>query len=159
YNDCIKKLQVWLKDELNDPDNTSPASKADQLRAALTNLTAQAVSPMTGQNIFLSLREHNLLADFYQGLKKQLQSDTFCAMFANARAYPDYGQYASLKGLPMDTIFGKGTHTRLRLRPGASEAYSVGPGLNPIKPSTTMNQYDLKKGVLRSVVDPLTGVD
>jgi len=159
YNDCIKKLRDWLQRELDDPSNTSPASKADQLRSALINLSYQIVNPQSGQNIFLSPREDKLLSDFYQGLKAQLQSDTFCAMFANARPYPVYANFKSLQNLGMDTIFGKGTHTRLRLRPGANEAYTVGPGVNPVAPQTTLNRYDLAKGVLVSVVDPLAGVD
>jgi hypothetical protein len=157
YNDCIKKLQDWLKGELTDPGNTSPASKADQLRSALTNLGAQFVRPNTGQNIFLSLREHKLLAEFYAGLKLQLQSHTFCAMFTGS--YPKYTDFPALNGLGMDTIFGKGEHTRLRLRPGTKEAYTVGPGLNPLKPSTTLNRYDLTTGELVNVYDALAGVD
>ena len=158
YDDCIKKLQTWLQQELNDPNNTSPASKADQLRAALTNLSYQVINASTGQNIFLSLREHKLLLDFYNGLKAQLQGDTYCAMFNNARPYPDYAADTLLQNLGMDTVFGKGAHTRLRLRPGTNDAYTVGGGLNPLQPSTTMNHYDLKAGQLVDIIDPLAGV-
>ncbi len=158
YDDCIKNLQVWLQQQLNDPNNTSPASKADQLKAALVNLSYQVINKNTGQNIFLSLREHKLLLDFYNGLKQELQSNTYCAMFNNARPYPDYTKFAHLQNLGMDTVFGKGTHNRLRLRPGTNDAFTVGAGLNPLKPSMTLNCYDMKAGQLVSVIDPLSGV-
>ncbi len=157
YNDCIKAIQDFLQTELTPPpeEKDLPAGPVTQRVAALTNLVAQPINPQAGQNIFISPREDKLMREFYEKLRKILHSETFCAMFDNARPFPDY----PFKDLGMDTIFGKGQHTRLRLRPDGLEAYTVGPGLNPLQPSTTINRYDLKKKVLVSVIDPLVGAE
>lgn len=157
YNDCIKTIQDFLQKELTPPkgEENLPAGPVTQRVSALTNLVAQPVNPKAGQNIFISPREDKLMREFYQNLRAILQSETFCAMFDNARPFPQY----PFSALGMDTIFGKGQHTRLRLRPDGLEAYTVGPGLDPLQPSTTINRYDLKKNVLVSVIDPLVGAE
>jgi hypothetical protein len=158
YNQCISPVVEFLKNELRPPeeDESLPATPADQREAILAGLLAQVLNPSSGQTIYISEREDALLREFYGKLRALLQSETFCAMFDNAREFPDY------EGMPkdMDTIFGRGHHVRLRLRPGGEgslEAYTVGPGLNPIQPLTRINRYDLDKRMLLAQIDPISG--
>jgi Family of unknown function (DUF6519) len=155
YNHCIKRLHDWLREELTPaPGQESlPATPARQRLAALVNLAAQPVNPTSGRHVFLSPREDELLQRFYVGLRERLQSETFCAMFDNARTPPTYP--TTLDGL--DTIFGTGGHTRLRLRPGGNEAYTVGAGLSPFARTALINRYDLLKGLLVAQIDPIAG--
>lgn len=158
YNHCISPVVEFLKQELRPPeeDEKLPATPARQREAILAGLLAQVLNPSSGQTIYISEREDALLREFYGKLRDMLQSETFCAMFDNARAFPDY------EGMPkdMDTIFGRGHHIRLRLRPGAKgsrEAYTVGPGVNPFEPLTRINRYDLENKVLLAQIDPISG--
>ena len=155
FDDCIRPLQAFWNDQTTVPASEKglPAGPVTQRVAALTNLFAQAVNPVSGRNIFISPREDKILSDFYTNLKKELTSSTFCAMWDSARAYPAY----PFKNLNLDTIFGKGQHTRIRIRPGGKEAYTVGPGLDPLKPTTKVNRYDLVRRVMLSEFDPLAG--
>ena len=114
----------------------------------------QRANPQAGQHILLTPREHEILAKFYEGLKDELSLETFCGLFDDARPFPATFP-AAITGI--DTIFGRGQHQRLRLRAGGSEAYSVGPGLSPTKPATTVNRWDLDKGKLLRAVQPLRG--
>jgi DNA-binding beta-propeller fold protein YncE len=58
----------------------------------------------------------------------------------------------------MDTIFGRGHHQRIRVRPGkVPEAYTVGGGVHPLKPSGFVNRYDLEKAQLTERLDPIAG--
>ncbi|HXM58322.1 MAG TPA: DUF6519 domain-containing protein, partial [Candidatus Dormibacteraeota bacterium] len=148
YNECVRELWEWLNGQLADT----------QLRSALTNLGAQVVSPDAGQHIFISPREDALLHAFYDGLRAHLSSDTFCALFRDAPPFPDYRKFSHLE-VGMDTVFGSGHHTRLRLRSGTTEGWTVGPGLNPLEPATTLNRYDLAKGQLIESVNPLTATE
>jgi hypothetical protein len=154
YQDCIKKVQDFLKEELTPGGEEGlPAGPAQQRLSSLTNLLAQPISPRTGQRIYISPQEHSIMKEFYAKLRALLQSETFCAMFKNARPFPDY----PFSNPGLDTIFGKGQHTRLRLRPNGLEAYTVGSGLDPRRPSTTINRYDLTRNVMTAEINPLTG--
>jgi Family of unknown function (DUF6519) len=155
YNDCLKSLHDWLRGELTPPPDEQglPAGPAQQRIAALTNLIAQPVNRRSGRNVFVSPREDKLLQEFYTGLRERLQSDTFCAMFEGARTPPQYP--TTIEGI--DTIFGVGSHTRLRVRPGGGEAYSVGAGLSPFKPTGLINRYDLVQQRLVARIDPVAG--
>jgi hypothetical protein len=161
YNDCIKNIEDFLREQLTVPpeEEGQPAGPASQRVSALSNLLAQGINPKTGQRLFLSRREHDILRDFYNKLRDILQSETFCALFDDARPYPDYPEQLGR----MNTIFAKGEHQRLRLRRGVRptglEGYSVGPGLNPLRPATTINRYNLEKGVLISRIDPIAGTE
>jgi hypothetical protein len=76
-------------------------------------------------------------------------------MFDNARSFPDY----PFADIDMDTIFGRSLHGRLRLRPERREAYTVGPGVNPLTPSTTINRFDLERNVMIAQINPMAGAD
>jgi hypothetical protein len=157
YKDCIKRIEDFLRDQLTPPEGEKnlPAGPVTQRVAALSNLLALGVNPQTGQRIFISKREDSILREFYDKLREILMSETFCAMFDNARPFPSYPEELT----QMDTIFAKGGHERLRVRPGAGELYSVGPGLNPLKPATTINRYDVNRNLLISQIDPIAGVE
>ncbi|MEP6665379.1 MAG: DUF6519 domain-containing protein, partial [Nocardioidaceae bacterium] len=155
YDDCIADLHRWIKSQLTPSENTPFEESQDAylLRTALTNLASYAVNPKSGGTVFVSQREDELLRTFYEGLKKRLRSQTFCAMFDDARPYPDYSD--SLRGIR--TIAGLGLHSRVRVHPQGEEAYTVGSGVNPVKPSTLINRYSLVNETLVSRIDPVSG--
>lgn len=160
YNDCIKRVEDFLRAELTPPEDEKdqPAGPVFQRLSALTNLLAQPINPKTGQHIYISPREHKIMLEFYSKLRELLTSETFCAMFANARPFPDYPlRELGLTDQAMDTIFGRSQHVRLRLRPGAAEVYSVGPGTNPLKPDTMINRYDVTRNLLVERINPIAG--
>ena len=112
----------------------------------------QRVSPQSGQHILVTPREHELLKTFYAGLKDELSLETFCGLFDDARPYPDTYP-AAITGI--DTIFGRGQHQRLKLRPGGNEAYSVGPGVSPRKAATTDQPLGPRRGSSVAQINPL----
>jgi hypothetical protein len=152
YEDCIAKPFKWVKAQLDPGQDDNP--RAYLLRTALTNLLTYVANPKSGGNVFVAENEHEALADFYDGLKKRLRSETFCAMFDDARPYPDYPE--SLKGIR--TIAGSGRHVRVRIRPGGEEAWTTGGGINPFQPSTTINRYSLTDERLIARIDPVSGL-
>ena len=156
YEDSIADVRRFFEKELTPPPGTEndPAGPQQERVAALTNLFMQRVNPQAGQHILLTPREHEFLAAFYQGLKDELSLETFCGLFDDARPFPDRFP-AAITGV--DTIFGRGQHQRLRLRSGGAEAYSVGPGLSPTKPATTVNRWDLKSNKLLAQFNPFAG--
>lgn len=156
YEQCVKPLVDFYRKETTPTDPNAPDSPQDHLRTALVDLAAQIANPAGGERIFVSRAEHGLLHRFYTDLRALLQSETFCAMFAKARPYPDYTAVAAASQ-GMDTVFARGEHVRLRLRPGRHEAFSVGPGIDPLQASTTLNWYDLDKNRLIAQIDPLAG--
>ncbi|TDW22089.1 DUF6519 domain-containing protein [Kribbella kalugense] len=155
YDDCIASPFNWIKRQLTPGDGTDPIAdqKAYRLRTALTNLATYVANPKSGGNVFVAETEDALLRDFYTGLRKRLQSETFCALFDDARPYPDYP--ATLTGIR--TVSGVGSHARARSRPGGTEIWTVGAGLNPLTPSTLVNRYDLDSETLIARIDPIAG--
>lgn len=157
YDECIRSLHEWLTSQFEpSPDDPDAAvGPQRQLVAALTNLATQVVNSRSGRNVFLSPREDALLQRFYTGLRTRLQSESFCAMFDGARvppAYPDMPQ-------GLDTVFGAGGHTRVRMRPGGQEAWTVGAGLNPVRPAARAHRYDLGTGTLVERINPVAGTE
>jgi hypothetical protein len=182
YQECVAPVEKFFREELGEgrsddvrsprergpsPRDRAPslrdradggAGAARERRSILVALLAHILDQQAGHDIYMAEREHEILLGFYERLKALLQSETYCGMFDRARPFPDY----PLAKVPMDTIFGVGNHTRIRLRQsprGAGEAYTVGPGLNPLKPSTTINRYDLDNRVLMAQIDPISGAD
>jgi hypothetical protein len=157
YDHCIRQLVDFVREEFEPPEEGQPAGPVEERLAAFTNLIAQPINPTAGQHIFLSQREHRIIGDFYVRLRALLRSESYCAMFDNARPFPEYPEEFLEAG--MDTVFGKSFHTRLRLRPRSTEGYTVGEGLHPLGPSTTINRYELagEDRRLISQIDPLAG--
>ena len=153
YKDCVEDVQDFFRKQLTPPEGSKdPAGPQQERVAALSNLFIQRVNKQAGQHLLLTPREHEILKAFYQGLKDVLSLETFCGLFDDARPYPEAFP-EKISGI--DTIFGRGQHTRLRLRPGGEEAYSVGAGLSPRKPAVTINRWDLKQGKLAEQINPL----
>jgi hypothetical protein len=156
YDDSIRDVRRFFDEQLTPAPRheKDPAGPQQERVAALTNLLAQRFNPQSGQHILLTPREHELLKAFYAGLKEVLSLETFCGLFDDARPYPDDFP----DGLEdIDTIYGRGQHVRLRLRPGGAEAYSVGGGINPRRPATTINRWDLKQRRLAAQINPFAG--
>jgi uncharacterized protein DUF6519 len=154
YKECILPVEKFFRAELTTNDEDTKLSPAIQRRAVLIGLTAHFLNQQSGQLIYVSAQEDEILRSFYERLKRLLSSETFCAMFESARPFPDY----PLKDVPMTTIFGRGHHTRVRLRPGkVAEAYTVGPGFNLKGPTIAINRYDLKRGEYVASTDPVAG--
>ncbi len=152
WNDCISSLFNWIKKQLAAGESTERGG-GYLLRTALTNLLTYVANPKSGGNVFVSDSEHRVLARFYEGLKKRLRSQTFCAMFDDARPYPDYPE--SLRGIR--TISGTGLHSRVRISPDGREAWTTGGGMNPLKATTLINRYSLDEERLIARIDPLAG--
>lgn len=161
YDRCVKRIVDFVREEFTVPagEEQRGAGPTAERVAAFTNLAAQPVNPTTGQYIFLSQREHAIMLDFYKRLRALLQSETYCAMFDNARPFPDYPREFLEAG--MDTVFGRSFHTRLRLNPRTGEGYTVGAGLNPLKPASTINRYQLTGEDKRLIaqIDPVAGAE
>ncbi|MFC5175302.1 DUF6519 domain-containing protein [Nocardioides taihuensis] len=153
YEDCIAKPLSWVRAQLDPGTDADP--RAYLLRTALTNLLSDVVNPQSSATVFVSASEHEVLESFYRGLRKRLASETFCAMFDDARPYPDYP--ASFEGLR--TIAGTGNHDRARTRPGGDEVWTTGGGINPLQPSTMLNRYSLRSERLVSRMDPVSGLE
>ncbi|MBX3010842.1 MAG: hypothetical protein KF832_05010 [Caldilineaceae bacterium] len=161
YERAVKRLVDFVRDEFTVPaaEERRGAGPTAERVAAFTNLMAQPVNPVTGQYIYVSPREHQIMLDFYTRLRALLQSETYCAMFDHARPFPDYPR--ELREAGMDTVFGRGFHTRLRLHPRTGEGYTVGAGLHPLKPATTIHRYQLTGEEKRLIaqIDPVAGAE
>ncbi len=90
YQDCILRLKEFLDDELadDDDDNADCVSPARRRLAALTNVIAPALNQQAGHSVFVSQAEHEMVLGFYERLRELLRSETYCAMFDNARPFP-----------------------------------------------------------------------
>jgi hypothetical protein len=155
YDDCIADLWSWLRSQLTakEGDDREEEQRAYRLRTALTNLATYVANPKSGGQVFVSETEDELLRAFYAELRRRLRSQTFCAMFDDARPYPDYPE--SLAGIR--TVSGVGRHSRVRLHPGGNEAWTTGSGINPLQPSTMVNRYDVRRETLIARIDPVSG--
>ena len=153
YEECIQPIHAFINDQLGvDEESGVRKARVAERQSILASLMAQVVNPNASQTIYLSLREHEIVQRFYDDLKALLESETFCAMFDDAAPFPDYPDLPE-----MDTIFGIGHHQRIRIRPGGREAWTVGGGLNPVRPTTFVNRYDLEKRVLLERLAPFAG--
>ena len=153
YQDCIAHLVSWIKAQLRAPKSDDEDQRGYLLRSALTNLLTYVANPQSGGTVFVGKNEHQLLVGFYEGLKNRLRSQTFCALFDDARPYPDYPE--SLGGIR--TIAGTGLHSRARMHPSGKEIWTTGGGINPLKPATMINRYNLTEERLVARLDPLAG--
>ena len=143
YNDCLLPIVNFWKTE-----TTPQAADTGQLVGPTAerlitfgNLIIQLFNPTNGQYVYLSSAEDSILRNFYTQLKSLLQSETYCAMFDNARPFPDYP--ADLAG-PV-TIFGSNFQSRVRAHPTSQIVYAV--GANDI-----INVYDTAAGQMIAAV-------
>ncbi len=144
YEDCIKSFVDAIKEELdseNGEGEDRPVGPARRRLTSLLNLLVQLFNTSNGQYVFLSPQEHQILRSFYLRLRELLQSKTFCAMFAGGD-FPEY----PFPETEMNTIFGKGNETRLKIHPDGDRAYGFGGNDDKI------HVYDLDQGELIEVV-------
>ena len=129
-SDCIANLGTAIGlefDFLNaadDQDNGSNGRLVGEDRRKLTafvNLAIQYFNKENGAYVWLAANEHELLKDIYNGLRKALQSKTFCAMF-NGGEFPDY----PFQDLGVDTWFGNAAHSKIKAFPDGKLVYTYG---------------------------------
>lgn len=138
-NDCLKPLLDFAKDQFTEKpgDGKQLVSPTQKRITTFTNLAVQVVNKQNGGFVYLSgdsnpasekeLRsEDAILRAFYRQLFGLLKSHTFCAMFADARPFPNFPDV--YKQLNIATIFNKGFHKRFRVAPNSAIGYSVGAG-------------------------------
>jgi DNA-binding beta-propeller fold protein YncE len=126
FQDCIQEPLNQLREILfpdNDDGNNIPVTPARRQLIALLNLVIQFFNPQYGSHVFISRKEDAILRLVYQVLRALLQSHTFCAMFDNARPFPEY---PFGRDLQMSTIFDLTLRTRLRVHPNGRLGFAVG---------------------------------
>ena len=123
-------------------DDTAPVPTPQRRLTAFINLFAQLVNSASGPYVFISgsqkgqrsevdcgpnsdehKSEDQLIWCFYNALKKEIASETFCAMFDQDRDYPTYDIDPGLS-----TVFGPAIkfHDKLRIHPNGNFAYTSG---------------------------------
>jgi hypothetical protein len=144
FTECVESLTDFFKEQFTTQpgEEKEPVGPTQKRITTFSNLLIQLTNKENGAFVFLSGEkdqsarnlEDTILRDFYTKLRAKLQSHTFCAMFENARQFPEY-PYA---GLNIATIFSKGFQTRVRVAPNSAVGYSVGA-------SNKINVFDLNK--------------
>lgn len=141
YNDCLGELVNVFKEEIESTPEASnlAVGPAQKRLTTLFNLLIQLVNT-DGRFVYLSGEkglddlntEHTILKNLYEKLRVIVQSQTFCGQFDSA-PFPDY-PFAGLnspvtKPPYIPTIFGKDSHTRVRVSPnGGRLVYTCGLG-------------------------------
>lgn len=133
FDGCVKSVLDFLREQTQDEDDRLVGA-GRRRRITFLNLLVQLGDSVNGRHVWISAEEDRILRQFYPRLRELLRSRTFCAMFENARPLPDY----PFSDVPQPTVFGKGNHTRLRLRAGTPLAYTAGNG-------NSIHLYDLEK--------------
>jgi hypothetical protein len=148
YQGCIADLLNAVKDELTADPEEQKALVGPTLRRWITlfNLIIQIFNYNNGRYVFLSPKEHDILKKFYEHLQQLLRSKTFCAMFEGDE-FPEY-PFADTK---LSTIFGRDWHTRLRLTPDGSQAYTCGAANQSIR------LFELEKEEMIQTIDMPAG--
>jgi len=151
FNDCIKSVTTLFAGAFN--SNTGQQSSGNQLVPlgqqridTFTNLLAQYFQPDTGSYVYISGFQPNatpptedaILREFYGEVKKKLQSETFCAMYDQARQFPDY----PFPNLQISSIYGKGFRTNMRVDPTGNRLYAFGTDENIYVYNLGTNQID-----------------
>lgn len=146
YTTCIKPIvDDFTKSYLSVYLSPShQVTKAQALISSLTNLLIQLVEPSLTSDVYISPREAELLEEFYDWVNRRLDDSTCCNLSATLPAYPAYTPGSAAQ---MDTIFGKGFKTRMRIGPRGEAAYTVGVNAD-------IHVYDLTTGKLTYDITP-----
>ena len=147
---CVLDLIAALTEELSFLEDAQlPAQDGKTLVTAerrkliaFGNLVIQTVKQQNGPYVWLSRREHEILKELYDSLRKILASKTFCAMFAG-NAFPDY-QFPDTQ---INTWFGADFHSRIKIDPSGTRAYTYGAG------NAQIQVFDVKRGELVEIID------
>jgi hypothetical protein len=124
YDGCVQPLVEFLRERLTDPPGDEAlVGRAQRHVSTLSNLLVQLPDPENGRYVYLSEKEDTLLRDLHADLRELLRSETFCALYADARPFPDYPLPGAESGLT--TVFARGLQARVRLDPAGGRAYTV----------------------------------
>lgn len=123
WDGCVLPIVNFFRAKLGPfPESTPPLSSKHKLVLSLINLLWQIINSASGQYVWVSKREHDLLEQFHQDIEDLLASKTFCGMFDALQVYPTY-PYGNTPGI--DTMFGLfAHHQRLRTHPGGRYVYA-----------------------------------
>lgn len=184
---CLKPvIDFWTEQTTPDPDEEGDlVGPARKRLTTLLNLLWQFADGQNGAYIYLSgerqpanegpNHEDRILREFFEGLRALLQSETFCAMFADV-TFPPYDVFktAALEPTAVPhpfTIFGKNSHTRVRVHPDGRWAFTCDAVANVPKiplvntaswtpgPSK-INVFDLDAGMMVAEVEfPIAGAE
>ncbi len=143
WRKCIQPLLNFFKTQFTTGPGSAnqPIGPGQQRLDTFINLLDQLMNPSTGQYLFISIEEDEILRSFYAGLKQALTSCTFCGLFDTARAFPEY----PFTALNIHSLFASGVHTRIRMNHAGTYAYTVGS-------DNAIHVYDLKQGVVTAIV-------
>ncbi len=144
YTQCLRPWIDAFKAEYQQRyiSSDKQVTESQALASALTNLVIQYVQPLLMRDVYISRAEADLLIEFYRFILDRLSDSTFCSLRAGMRKFPDYAVQA-----PIDTIFGKGLKTRMRVVPDGKWAFAFGSGPG-------LDIYDLSTGQLAASVTP-----
>ena len=144
FNGCLKELVDYAREHF---DPRRPSSRRNL--TALWNLLIQLWNPTHGSHVWISRIEFELLRRIYSELPSLAQSATACQLLDDLRPLPESYPF---DGEPLPTIFGNGTHRRIRYAHGTSFAGTCGS-------DATINIYDVEGGELaRTMEFPLADV-
>ena len=144
FNDCIKEPLEAIQQLITPPpgENDLLVSPARERFITLVNLIIQLLNPTDGRYVFLSPKEDQILRELYFLVRGMLQSKTFCAMFEDARDFPDY----PFPEHQISTIFGKAYYKRLRLHPNEVVGFTTGL-------DNAIHVFDLEKEQMIGVIE------
>jgi hypothetical protein len=144
--DCITEPLQEVRKILLPPAEAETGGKlvgpARRQMISLINLLVQIWNPQHGSHVYVSSEEHAILKALYYELRDVLQSETFCAMFDQARPFPDY----PFEDARMSTIFDRSPRSRLRIDPKGRYGYALGL-------DNKLHVYELDEGELVTIVE------
>jgi hypothetical protein len=149
WDKCVQPLVSFFTSQFSSKSGSAnvPVGPGQQRMDTFINLADQLVNPVSGQYLFVSPEEDQILSAFYAGLKQVLESRTFCGLFDNARPFPTY----PFTSLNIHSIFGSGNHTRIRINPAGTLACTVA-GPSSSGGDNTIHVYDVKNMVMTAEV-------
>ncbi|HEY3268162.1 MAG TPA: DUF6519 domain-containing protein [Armatimonadota bacterium] len=120
--ECVQPLVDAFGKAAEPPNPNALVTATDRVTIALANLFVQVFDPANGRFVYLSRKEHDIMARLNELLPGILDSETFCAMDVSGADFPPY----PFDDVNAATLFGKGMHQRLRLHPDGKTAYTIG---------------------------------
>jgi hypothetical protein len=121
YAEYIKPLIDFAE---NPPVQLPPGSQvtaAQELISSLTNLLAPLNNSTTGGRVYISREEASVLQQTFEGFRNLIRDKTFCG-FLSGWEWPEYP--VPISGI--DSIFGMGGKTRVRVDAAETHAATVG---------------------------------
>ena len=124
YHDCVEPVFEFAQKEFftDDTKDKRLVNETVRRRTAAINLAVQFVNQSAGRHVLLSAREHDLLEQVHEDLKKYLTDPVYCGVLDGLGAFPDY----PFKEQGALTAFGKAPMTRVRVSPDGHAACAFG---------------------------------